>query len=154
MKQPALERRRLEVEEEIAGRAQAALETLPALMQEVQTFIRRAPPCGCCTRIDCKFGSNLRGLRLFAWETLLPNCGPLPQTSQRLAILFNLRVLGFLYRRFRHHTVCNLADQKPSFITNAFLSRQGARLGVFKGAELKCATSQKFLPLRGWSFPP
>ena len=31
---------------EIAGKAQAALETLPALMQVVQTFIRRAPPCG------------------------------------------------------------------------------------------------------------
>jgi hypothetical protein len=31
---------------------------------------------------------------LFACETLLPNCGPLPQTSHRLAITFeNLRAL-------------------------------------------------------------
>src|SRR5215813_12604569 len=73
------------------GKAQAAFETLPALMQVVQTFMRRAPPCGVCTRIDCRFGSKRRGVRLFACETLLPNCGPLPQTSQRLAIFFNLQ---------------------------------------------------------------
>ena len=76
--------------------AYAAFETLPALMQVVQTFIRRAPPCGIFTRIDCRFGSKRRGVRLFACETLLPNCGPLPQTSQRLAIFFNLqKFLGF-----------------------------------------------------------
>ncbi len=53
--------------------AQAALATLPALMQVVQTFIRRAPPWGDFTRIDCRFGSKRRGVRLFACETLLPN---------------------------------------------------------------------------------
>src|SRR6185503_7765461 len=89
-------RRRLEVDKKIWERAQAALETLPALMQVVQTFIRRAPPCGCCTRIDCRFGSNRRGVRLFAWETLLPNCGPFPQTSQRLAISSTSRILGLI----------------------------------------------------------
>ena len=85
MKQPAPESAGWRLIE-TAGKAQAALETLPALMQVVQTFIRRAPPCGICTRIDCRFGSNRLGVRLLACETLLPNCGPLPQTSQRLAI--------------------------------------------------------------------
>jgi len=70
---------------------------LPALIQLVHTFIRFALPWGCWTRIDCRFGSNLRGVRLFAWETLFPNWGPLPQTSQRLAIIFaTSKVLGFL----------------------------------------------------------
>jgi len=71
----------------LGGKAQAAFKTLPALMQVVQTFIRCAPPWGFCTRIDCRFGSKRRLVRLFACETLLPNCGPLPQTSQRLAII-------------------------------------------------------------------
>jgi len=44
----------------------AAFAILPPLMQAVQTFIRRAPPCGRATRIDCKFGLNWRGVRLFA----------------------------------------------------------------------------------------
>jgi hypothetical protein len=66
---------------------QAALATLPALMQLVQTFMRSTPPLGRCTRIDCRLGSKRRRVRLFAWETLLPNCGPLPQTSHRLAMI-------------------------------------------------------------------
>jgi len=56
-------------------------------MQLVQTFIRRAPPAGNWTRIDCRLGLKTRGVRLFACETLLPNCGPLPQTSQRFAMI-------------------------------------------------------------------
>src|SRR5436190_18021461 len=56
-------------------------------MQLVQTFIRFAPPLGVFTRIDCRLGLKTRGVRLFACETLLPNCGPLPQTSQRLAMI-------------------------------------------------------------------
>ena len=53
--------------------AQAAFATFPALMQVVQTFIRLAAPEGDFTRMDCKFGSNRRRVRLFACETLLPN---------------------------------------------------------------------------------
>ena len=45
-------------------------------MQDVQTFMRTAPPCGRWTRMDCRFGSNRRRVRLFACETLFPNCGP------------------------------------------------------------------------------
>src|SRR5205807_10364233 len=56
-------------------------------MQLVQTFIRRALPWGVFTRMDCKFGLKTRGVRLLACETLLPNCGPLPQTSQRFAMI-------------------------------------------------------------------
>ena len=74
MKQPALvERAGWRLIRSTRGKAQAAFETLPALMQVVQTFIRRAPPWGICTRIDCRFGSKRRLVRLLAWDTLLPN---------------------------------------------------------------------------------
>ena len=69
---------------------QAALATLPALMQLVQTRIRLALPLGVFTRIDCRLGLKTRGVRLLACETLLPNCGPLPQTSQRFAMMTDL----------------------------------------------------------------
>src|SRR5258707_13893640 len=72
---------------------QAAFATLPPLMQLVQTFIRRTPPRGNRTRIDCRLGLKTRGVRLLACETLLPNCGPLPQTSQRLAMIAALRLI-------------------------------------------------------------
>src|SRR5947209_19607715 len=61
-------------------------------MQLVHTFIRRAPPCGNLTRIDCRLGLKTRGVRLLACETLLPNCGPLPQTAQRLAMITELLI--------------------------------------------------------------
>src|SRR5947208_11069784 len=56
-------------------------------MHLAQTFIRRALPWGVFTRMDCRFGLKTRGVRLLACETLLPNCGPLPQTSQRFAMI-------------------------------------------------------------------
>ena len=65
----------------------AALAILPPLMHLVHTRIRRAPPCGSCTRTNCRFGLNRRGVRLFACDTLLPNCGPLPQASHFLAMM-------------------------------------------------------------------
>ncbi len=55
-------------------------------MQRVQTFILPAPPASKRTRTDCRFGLNRRRVLLLAWETLFPNCGPFPHTSQRLAI--------------------------------------------------------------------
>jgi len=64
-----------------------ALATLPALIHLAQTFIRLLLPVGSFTRMDCKFGLKTRGVRLLACETLLPNCGPLPQTSQRFAMI-------------------------------------------------------------------
>src|SRR5207237_3934726 len=105
---------RLRNEHESAVRnSQAALATLPALMQLVQTFIRRAPPCGNLTRIDWRLGLNTRGVRLLACETLLPNCGPLPQTSQRLAMIVDL-----LLTRARCHSVDRREYLKRKLITN------------------------------------
>jgi hypothetical protein len=69
---------------------QAALAIFPALIQLAQTFIRLLPPVGNFTRMDCRLGLKTRGVRLFACETLLPNCGPLPQTSQRFAMITDL----------------------------------------------------------------
>src|SRR6185503_5080585 len=65
----------------------AAFATLPPLMHLAHTRWRSAPPLGSCTRTDCKFGLNLRRVLLFACETLLPNCGPLPQTSHLFAMI-------------------------------------------------------------------
>jgi len=96
-------------------------------MQFVQTFIRWAPPFGSCTLIDCRFGLNRRGVRLFACETLFPNWGPLPQTSQRLAIILNLQ--GLL-NPIIAESYCSQfeRDQKPRFITNGFPHRQGVTI--------------------------
>src|SRR5271156_5014972 len=67
------------------GRLAYALATLPLLMQLVQTRIRLAAPL---TRAwtACRFGFQRRRVTLWAWEMLLPNCGPLPQTSHTCAI--------------------------------------------------------------------
>ena len=74
--------------------------------QRVQTLIRLPAPLT-SARTDCRLGSKRRRVLLFAWETLLPNCGPLPQSSQRLAIItsefllvFQL-VLGSVLVRYR-----------------------------------------------------
>src|SRR5258708_13506718 len=98
---------------------QAAFATLPPLMQLVQTFIRRTPPRGNWTRIDCRLGLNTRGVRLLACETLLPNCGPLPQTSQRLAMITDL-----LSTRARRHSVDRRAFLKRKVIANMTIGVQ------------------------------
>jgi len=55
--------------------------TLPALMQDVQTRIRRlVPPV--VVRTIWMLGFKRRGVRRWEWEMLLPNPGPLPQISQ------------------------------------------------------------------------
>ena len=71
----------------VAATDLTALITLPPFIQRVQTFIREFPPAVCWTRIDCRFGLNRRRVLLLACETLFPNCGPLPQTSHRFAII-------------------------------------------------------------------
>src|ERR1041384_8749957 len=96
-------------------------------MQAVQTFMRTVPPCGRWTRIDCRFGSNRRGVRLFACETLLPNCGPLPQTSHRFAMIavppsiecVSAGRAQVLQSRVRY-------AKETKFIADGFTARQGA----------------------------
>jgi len=78
----------------------ARVEIEAIAIQLAQTFIRRTPPWGSRARTDCRLGLKTRGVRLFACETLLPNCGPLPQTSQRLAMITDL-----LWTRARRHRV-------------------------------------------------
>ena len=67
------------------GRGAQPRTTLPALMHEVQTFIRRVvpPPAGVWT--VWMFGFHRRLVRRCEWDTLWPKPGPLPQTSQTLA---------------------------------------------------------------------
>src|ERR1700693_2781897 len=54
-------------------------------MQLVQTRIRLLPP-PTFAFTGRRFTFQRRRLMLCAWEMLLPNCGPLPQTSQTCAI--------------------------------------------------------------------
>jgi hypothetical protein len=55
--------------------------TLPALMQDVQTRIRRLVPPA-VVRTIWMLGFQRRGVRRWEWEMLLPNPGALPQISQ------------------------------------------------------------------------
>jgi len=65
-----------------AQSANYALVTLPERRQLVQTRIfLLLPPCTLAFT-GCRFTFQRRLVMLCACEMLLPNCGPLPQTSQ------------------------------------------------------------------------
>lgn len=55
-------------------------------MQRVQSTARREPPERSRTRTRWRFGSNRRGVTLWAWETLRPKTVFFPQDSQTLAM--------------------------------------------------------------------
>lgn len=59
--------------------------TFPALRHEVQTLIRFGVPLT-NARTVCRLGFHRRLVKLWAWETLFPKVGFLPQISQALAI--------------------------------------------------------------------
>ena len=59
--------------------------TFPAFRHEVQTFIRFGTPFT-SARTVCRFGFHRRLVRLWAWETLFPKVGFLPQISHTFAI--------------------------------------------------------------------
>ena len=61
------------------------LTILPALMQLVQTFMRWLLPLTLALTA-CRLGFQRRRVVLWAWEMLLPNCGPLPQSSHFCAM--------------------------------------------------------------------
>jgi hypothetical protein len=68
--------------------------TLPALMQDVQTFSRFGVPFTVACTV-WMFGFQRRRVRRCEWEMLLPKPGPLPQTSQVAAMVDTLsNVLG------------------------------------------------------------
>jgi hypothetical protein len=81
------------------GRYRYAFATLPLLMQLVQTRIRLEAPF--TTALTAwRFGFQRRRVTLCAWETLLPNCGPLPQTSHTCAmVLLQILILSGAQRR-------------------------------------------------------
>src|SRR5829696_9584832 len=54
-------------------------------MQRVQTLTRLVAP-STTARTVCRFGSKRRGRTLWAWDTLRPTTGPLPQISHLIAI--------------------------------------------------------------------
>src|ERR1044071_5418728 len=57
-------------------------------MHEVQARTRLLAPL-ISARTVCRFTFHRRLVMLWAWLTLCPNCGPLPQISQTLAINSN-----------------------------------------------------------------
>ncbi len=59
--------------------------TFPAFRHEVQTFIRFGTPFT-SARTVCRFGFHRRLVRLWAWDTLCPKVGFLPQISHAFAI--------------------------------------------------------------------
>src|SRR3954470_6043750 len=65
--------------------ADQARVTLPALMQEVHTFIRLVVPPPAGVRTVWMLGFQRRLVRRCEWDTLWPKPGPLPQTSHTLA---------------------------------------------------------------------
>ena len=60
------------------------LVTLPDRRHRVHAFTRRWTPF-VTARTVCRFGLNRRLVTLWAWLIRLPNIGPLPQTSHRIA---------------------------------------------------------------------
>src|ERR1700743_387483 len=63
-------------------------------MQLVQTRMRRLAP-STLALTGCRFTFQRRRVVLWAWEILLPNCGPLPQSSHLAA----MTIAPILYRR-------------------------------------------------------
>src|SRR5580692_222694 len=70
-------------------------------MQLVQTRIRLLPP-PTFALTGRRLTFQRRRLMLCAWEMLLPNCGPLPQTSHTCAISNSRTRLETCTRRNRH----------------------------------------------------
>src|SRR5512138_932866 len=64
-----------------------AFRTLPALRQREQTRMWRTSPSR-LARTERRLGSDRVLVLLFAWETLFPTRGPLPQMSQRRAMVY------------------------------------------------------------------
>ena len=70
------------------GEAQRAFWIFPAFRQDAHTLTRFTDP-STTARTSCRFGSHRRGDLLFAWLTLLPATGFLPQISQTFAIMLS-----------------------------------------------------------------
>jgi hypothetical protein len=95
---------------------QAAFWIFPAFRQEAQTLTRLTEPFT-TARTCCRFGSHRRGDRLFAWLTLLPAIGFLPQISHAFAII--------LYNSFRSlnclNKYRNISGVLQYFFENSFI---------------------------------
>ncbi len=59
--------------------------TFPLFKQRLHTRMRLVAPFT-FTRTSWRLGSHLRLVRMCEWLTALPTLGPLPHTSQRLAM--------------------------------------------------------------------
>jgi hypothetical protein len=125
---------------------QAGLTTAPERIQRVQTRALTALPFSATIRTLFRFGSQRRRVLLWAWETLFPVAGPLPQILQTLAMTFSLYCLTT-------RSVLQLSDIiKKSFLIyhlqteNCLLylfSRRMAR--VFQKAVQQGKTKRKFV---------
>ncbi len=70
-------------------RIQAGFTTAPERIQRVHTFMRTVFPPASTVLTRCRFGNQRRLVLLWAWLTLLPVAGPLPQISHLRAIVLS-----------------------------------------------------------------
>jgi hypothetical protein len=75
--------------------AQAGLTTAPERMHRVQTLACTVPPLAVTIRTRCKLGIQRRRVLLWAWLTLFPVEGPLPQIAQLRAMIFSPQEIQF-----------------------------------------------------------
>ncbi len=84
-------------EREPAG-CRGAFTTLPDLMHRVQARIRLGLP-SISALTGCRLGYQRRFVLLFAWLTLCPKDGPLPQISHTRAIVRSRKALRRVEKR-------------------------------------------------------
>ena len=89
-----------------------ALAIFPLLMQLVHTRIRFGAPFTSALTA-CRFTFQRRRVTLWACEMLLPNCGPVPQTSHICAIALLPILDCFVLPRFPA-LKCRLPEAGPS----------------------------------------
>src|SRR5207237_4107331 len=116
------------------GRDQAALVTLPALRQRVQTRRRRCDPFT-SARTRCRFGKLRFLVLLLAWDTWLPTRGPLPQRS-------HLNAIARPHSRKRNAGLCSKGPPRQVALTVLRPERASACPAAARAARI-CPSSPK-----------
>jgi hypothetical protein len=82
---------------------QAGLTTAPERMHRVQALTCTVAPLAVTIRTLCRLGSQRRRVLLWAWLTLFPVEGPLPQISQLRAMIFSPQEIQFSIAAYITH---------------------------------------------------
>ena len=122
--------------------------TLPALMHEVQAFTRLGVPP---TRVRTVWmlGFQRRRVRRCEWETLLPNPGPLPQTSQTEATVTPFKRSG---SRTSPHAKGRPTERSCEQVGDEVTNR--GRIHEEHGPTWTCSVVQRRAVTRAGALPP